>query len=241
MSSNTNESREGNSSESESGGAANETTSEADPSPGSIANAAQRQPRAEESTGGAGEAAGQVLDSARDRLSSPAAKSQLKYVVGLFTLVGIGFGTTGFLIIDLIASNFLGDLGAGGQAILAFFSLPLLVVTLVIGPVIAVYTGLKANDELYREPRTAYLTNFVGNLTGYLVMVVVTILLINLAFGGGGGTAAQTGQGEVGGGAAQNTGGNTFDFSSLLVPLLGLSIPVGLVGLGSTYLHRGRN
>lgn len=231
---------------------ANEQPSQGESHSSSIANSARERAGSEQSSGGTGQAAGQAagraLDSARDRLSSPAAKSQLKYVIGLFALVGIGFGTTGFLIIELIASGVAGSIGGGGGGgaatafVMTLFALPLLVVVLLIGPVIAVYSGLNARDGLYQEPRTAYLTNFVGNLTGYLVMVAIAVLLVNAAFGGGGGTTAQTGQAQVGGGSSVSAaGGNTFNIADLVVPIIVLSIPVGLVGFGSAYLHGRRN
>lgn len=229
---------------------ANEGTTESASHSSSIADSARGQTSNKQREGGAGEAAGRALDSARDRLSTPAAKSQLKYVVGLFALVGIGFGITGFLIIDLVASAIAstigGGTGAGGGAATAFvmtlFALPLLVIVLLIGPVIAVYSGLNARDGLYQEPRTAYLTNFVGNLMGYLVMVTIAVLLVNAAFGGGGGTTGQTGQAQVGGSSGVTAAGsNTYNIADLAVPILVLSVPVGLVGLGSTYLHRRRN
>ena len=71
-------------------------------------------------------------------------------------------------------------------------------------------------------------------------MVLIAVLLIGAAVGGG--SSAQTSQDQLEGTeTAQNTGGNTLDIANLLVPMILLSIPVGLVGLGSTYLHRGRS
>lgn len=234
MSSNTDESDDRNRGRSET--TANEGRAETESRSGSIADSARGQTRGEQSKGGAGEAAGRAFDSARNRLSSPAAKSQLKYVVGVFALVGAGFGITGFLIIELLAG---GD-SMGAQLLTGVFSIALLTVVLLIGPVVAVYSGLDAAVGLHNEPRTAYLTSFVGNFAGYLMMVLIAVLLIGAAVGGG--SSAQTSQDQLEGTeTSQNTGGNTLDIANLLVPMILLSIPVGLVGLGSTYLHRGRS
>ena len=215
---------------------ADEGTAETESRSSSIADSARGQTRGEQSMGGTGEMAGRAFDSARNRLSSPAAKSQLKYVVGVFALVGAGFGITGFLIIELLTG---GD-SMGAQLLTGVFSIALLTVVLLIGPVVAVYSGLDAADGLHNEPRTAYLTSFVGNFAGYLVTVLIAVLLIGAAVGGG--SSAQTSQDQLEGTeTAQNTGGNTLDIANLLVPMILLSIPVGLVGLGSTYLHRGRS
>lgn len=207
----------------------------------SIASSAKG--KAEHQRGGAGQTAGQILDSARYRLSTPAAKHHLKYVIKLFALIGAGFGITGYLIIELVASKF-ADLAGGGEIVtqlfFGLFSLTMLVFLLLIGPVIAVYSGLNTDDDLYQEPRTAYLTNFVGNAAGYLLMIVIAIMLVNIALGGGG-NAAQIEQNQFeSSNTASNTGGN-IHFIDMMVQIIPLSIPIGLVGLGSAYLHQGRN
>lgn len=182
------------------------------------------------SASGVGETAGRAFDSARDRLSGQAAKQQTKYVVGLFALVGAGFGITGYLIIDLLASANT----PGGQFLSAIFSLALLAIVLLIGPVIAVYSSVRAADGLYDELRTAYLTSFVSNFAGYLVMVLIAVLFIGAAMSSsGGGTGATTQQ-------TAQIASNTVNLDNLLFPMIALSIPVGLVGLGSAYLHRNQ-
>lgn len=152
-------------------------------------------------------------ESTIESLSRPASKNQLKYTIGLFAEIGLGFGLTGFIILELIAS--------GGELAVQFgtwmFSLALLLVTLLIGPVIAAFSGLRIAEGLREEARTVYLTSAVGNFVGYLVMVIITVLLI-AATGGGGGNSI-------------------FDLGKLLVPLIALAIPVALVGAGTAYLH----
>ena len=181
--------------------------------------------------GGAGEAAGKAIDSARQRLSEPAAKNQMKYIIGIFSLVGIGFGITGFLVLQLVA----GGGGTSSQIFAAIFALSLLGVVLLLGPVIAVYSSLNTANGFYHDARTAYLASFVSNFAGYLIMVVVAVILIGAALGGGGSadSGATTGQ--------TTSTGDTFDLGSLAIPMVALAIPVGLVGVGSTYLHRKQN
>lgn len=156
-----------------------------------------------------------------ESLSRPPARNQLKYTVGLFAEIGLGFGLTGFVVLDLIIES-IGGNDFGAQFVAAVFALILLSLTLLIGPVIAAFSGIRVAEGLREEARTVYLTSAVGNFVGYFVMVVITVLLI----------AATGGVGGSGGG-----GGNIFDLGDLLVPMIALAIPVALVGAGTAYLH----
>ena len=181
--------------------------------------------------GGAGETAGKAFDSARQRLSEPAAKNQMKYIIGIFSLVGVGFGITGFLVLQLVA----GSGGTSSQIFAAIFALSLLGIVLLLGPVIAVYSSLNTANGFYHDARTTYLASFVSNFAGYLIMVVIAVLLIGAALGGGGSAGSGTTTEQT------TSTGDTFDLGSLAIPMIALAIPVGLVGVGSTYLHRKRN
>jgi hypothetical protein len=163
-------------------------------------------------------------ESITESLSRPAARNQLKYTIGLFAEIGLGFGLTGFLVIELLAS---GD-GFGAQFVAAILTVIILGVTLLTGPVIAAFSGIRIAEGLREEARTVYLTSAVGNFVGYFIMVVITVLLI-AATGGGVNPGTVTG----GGGG----GGSLFDLGDLLVPMIALAIPVALVGAGTAYLH----
>lgn len=173
--------------------------------------------------GGAGEAIGRSLDSARETLAQSGPKSQLTFVIGLFGVVGVGFGLTGLIILALIAG---GGNDAGGAFIAAFFLISLLVVVLLTGPILGAFSGLRVAARLDGSSAT-YLTSFVSTAVGYVVMVVIAALLIGVVAGGGGGGTT------TGGGGA-----NPFDIAGLLVPLVALAVPVGLTGLGSAFLAR---
>lgn len=75
--------------------------------------------------------------------------------------------------------------------------------------------------------RTVYLTSFVGTAVGYFVMVIVAAVLIGLVVGGGGDGAA-----------ASSGSGNLFGILDLVIPLVVLAIPVGLTGVGASFLAR---
>ncbi|EMA52893.1 hypothetical protein [Halococcus thailandensis] len=176
--------------------------------------------------GGAGETIGRSLDSARDTLAQSGPRSQLTFVIGLFAIVGAGFGLLGVIVLELLAG---GSGGGFGQAIAAaLFLVSVLVVVLLTGPVMAALSGLRIAERL-DEARATYLTSFVATAVGYVVMVLIAAVLIGLVAGGGGGAEATT------------TGGTTtnpFDIADLVVPLVALAIPVGLTGLASAFLTR---
>lgn len=155
--------------------------------------------------------------SVSDILSRRTTKAQLKYTLALFALVGVGLGLTGYLGVDQVAG---GD--GSGQLMSAMLAVTALGVALFVGPVVAVFTGLRISDRMRQTDRAVYVTSFVGNAAGYLVMVVITVVLLASSLSGTGGSAS----------------GGSFELGELFVPMILLSIPSGLVGLGSTYLDR---
>lgn len=177
--------------------------------------------------GGAGETIGRSFDSARDTLAQSGPRSQLTFVIGLFGIVGAGFGLLGVIVLELLAG---GSGGGFGQAIAAaLFLVSVLVVVLLTGPVMAALSGLRIAERL-DEARATYLTSFVATAVGYVVMVLIAAVLIGLVVGGGGGGAEAT--------ATGGTTTNPFDIAGLIVPLVALAIPVGLTGLASAFLTR---
>lgn len=79
---------------------------------------------------GTGESIGRAFDSAGETLAQPGPKSQLTFVIGLFAVIGVGFGLTGIVVIRLIAGS--GE-GIGAQILTAVFLVSLLVVLLLSG------------------------------------------------------------------------------------------------------------
>jgi hypothetical protein len=171
--------------------------------------------------GGAGETVGRAFDSARDTLTQSGPKSQLTFTIGLFAVIGVGFGLTGIVILALVAG---GGSGVGGGILAGIFLISLLVVLLLTGSIVGAFCGLRVAERLRGNARTTYLTSFVGTAVGYVVMVAIAVVLIGLTAGGGGG--------QTGG------GGGFFNIVNLLVPLIVLAIPVGLTGVGSSFLVR---
>lgn len=166
--------------------------------------------------GGAGETVGRTFDSARETLAQPGPKSQLTLVIGLFAVIGVGFGLTGIVAVEFVAGS-----TTGGQFVGALLLISLFAVLLFTGPIAGAFSGLRVADRLNENAGTVYLTSFVATAVGYFVMVVVSVLLLGLV---------------VGGGDATTGGGSLFDLLDLVIPLVLLAIPVGITGLGSSFL-----
>jgi hypothetical protein len=170
--------------------------------------------------GGTGETVGRAFDSARGTLTQSGPKSQLAFAIGLFAVIGGGFGLTGVVILTLVVG---GGSGVGGGILAGIFLISLLVVLLLTGSTVGAFCGLRVAERLQGSARTTYLTSFVGTAVGYIVMVTIAVVLIGLTAGGGG---------QTGG------GGGFFSILNLLVPLVVLALPVGLTGVGSSFLAR---
>jgi hypothetical protein len=166
--------------------------------------------------GGAGETVGRAFDSARDSLAQSGPKSLLTFTIGLFAVIGVGFGLTGIVILALVAG---GGSGPGGAILAGIFLVSLLVVLLLTGSIVGAFCGLRVAERLRNGARTVYLTSFVGTAVGYVVMVAIAVVLIGLTAGGGGGSSF-------------------FNIVNLVIPLIVLALPVGLTGVGSSFLVR---
>lgn len=177
-----------------------ERAASAENSPGTGSGGGQRQ-------SGAGESIGRRLDNAQATLSRSGPKAHLTLLVGLFGLVGLGIGVTGSILAGTVGGS-----GFAAQLASGLVSAASLVVALFLGIAIAAVGGLRVATDLGGVDREAYLTSFVGNATGYVVMSVVAIVLI---------------------GTPSNTG-----FGDLLLALIVLGLIAGGVGCGASALHR---
>lgn len=147
-----------------------------------------------------------------DLLSHPETKRGLKYLGSLYALIGVGFG----VLMALIDNQFLGE-GAGAELATTVISTVLFGLLVFIGPVIAALTAVEIATRFADNPKQAWITSAVGNGGGFIAMVVVTVLFVNSVFSG--------------------SGGELFNLSDLLVPLILLAIPTALVGVGATYIY----
>ena len=113
--------------------------------------------------------------SATDVLSQPAGQETLKYVVGLFAVIGVGVGLFGFLTGELLSSNvFAVNAAQSAFSTLTYVGAPLLI-------------GLLAGRGLFavgRDESQSYLLGFVGGFAGHLTLVFIGGTFTSLAVTG---------------------------------------------------------
>lgn len=146
-------------------------------------------------------------------------QTELKYIVWIYTVAGVGFGLSAFLTISQLGGNSQGEAFIG-----AILALAILGFVLMSGILISLVIGFRLTTRLTGPTRSQYVTAFFGNMAGYLVMTTVTVILLSSSLSGGGG-----------GGASETTSSVT-NLGDLFFPLILLSIPVGLVAIGVMYL-----
>lgn len=145
---------------------------------------------------------------------------EIKYITGVFAIIGLGYGLTAFIAID--------QMGGGGDTdviLRAFLGIVMLGFALMSGTVVSTIVGFRLRTRLAGPSRTQYVTGFVGNAVGYIAMTVITVLFISASIDGSGS------------GSRSSSAGSLTNLGDLLVPLVLLSIPVGLVCAGMMYLH----
>jgi len=131
----------------------------------------------------------------------------IKFSVGAFSAVAVGFGVAFLLFTNLISGpgSLVGGFGAGGMLIS-------IILTPLLAGVIGIMIGLEMNDDR----KAATLTSSVGTFAGYLAFLVIAFVFSALISGGGSG----------GGGSA---------LGDALGPALGFGIGVAVAGAVSTF------
>jgi len=149
--------------------------------------------------------------SATDVLSRPAGQSVIKYVVGIFAVVGVGIGLTAVL-----ANSLLGDTGTGflsGIIVLMAFG-----VAMFGGSFLAAVVGLQDFLQIGEVDNQTYVLAFASNAAGFLVMGIIVAIFVSIAMGSG-------------------SGGGGGDLGDFIVSAIVMAIPAGVVGAGVTWLR----
>ncbi len=133
-------------------------------------------------------------------------------IVALFAVVGLALGLSGVVVVD----QFGGD-GLGGQIVSGLLVTVVILVSLLLGPVLAALVGTRLADR----GNTDLVSPLVGGGVGYLVMALLVVLTLSVGVGGGGGD------------------GGSADLGRWLVPVLVLTVTTGVVGVAASALVSG--
>lgn len=169
-----------------------------------------------------------------DYLSRPDVKHEIKYLIGIFAVIGLGFGLTGFVFNDILIGGATDSSSEGGSFVagmLKFLSIVgILTMATMSGTLVSVFTSRELREK-FDAIKPTYVAAATGNGAGYIVMMVVTALILSLTIDTGGG-----GSGGSGGGSAEG-GVSLLNLGDLLVPIIALAIPVVIVSLATVYLQ----
>lgn len=170
----------------------------------------------------------------------------LRNTIGLFVIVGIGLGLSGYIALDFMQTSFVDSAEPGsfleslGQLFVGLVALQTSFITFLLGSVVAATTGV-GSAKSFASGRAAALHNGLAAGVGFPLMVGVAIFIMLLAVAGGGGG------GETAAGAtttptpSSGSGGITdqIDWGSLVMRVGALCIPTALVGAGAGFVGFG--
>ena len=107
-------------------------------------------------------------------------KEYIKYIVGIFLSVGLGYSLA-LLLFDLFVDS---GVGTGGEFILFGLLLAILIT-----PVLASFAGITIGLQLEDSEKAVASAAGVGSLAGFAVMIVLTIIVASIISDGGSGGA----------------------------------------------------
>lgn len=172
----------------------------------------------------------------------------IRNTIGLFAVVGVGLGLSGYIALDFMQATFVEGTEKGsfirgiGQMLVGLAALQTSFVTFLLGSVVATATGL-SSAKSYVSARKAAVFNGIASTIGFPLMVGIAIVIMLLALSGGGGEAAAGGTPTTTPTASGGQGGSSildqFDMGNIATKLLTLCIPTGLVGAAAGYVGFG--
>lgn len=146
-------------------------------------------------------------------LSEDAGKQFLKYIIGVFAVVGIGTGF-GLFLFDAVAEDSLGN---------SFILIIGLFLPIFAAPIISMVTGVMTGLRLQTDEQSAAVVSAVGSLIGFVALVIIVIVFASIVLSDGGSSSGSS------------SGSNP---DETLGPLLLFGVGVALTGAGSSFLMK---
>lgn len=145
--------------------------------------------------------------------------------IGLFAVVGIGLGLSGYISINAVRDFFMnaetGEVGPLAQTFVALVALQTTFVVFLLGSIVSTVTGSRIAAEA-SSTKEAMLANGAASFVGFYVMVALALVIM----------FAAVGSGDASGGGGGGGGGNV-DLGQFVSPILQVGIPTGLVGVAA--------
>jgi hypothetical protein len=149
-----------------------------------------------------------------DKLQQPQVKGEIVKGVGLFAAAGIGMLLLAFLPSAIVDEGLVFTIGAA-------------LVTIGVGPVIAVIVGRDFGD-LQVERNTALAASYITGAAGYFVFAILALIGVQISDVGGSSSG-------VGSGASSATSSGLGD---LFLPLILGALMVGAAAVAATYFEQ---
>lgn len=154
------------------------------------------------------------------------------FTVGVFAIVGVGIGLTGFFPLEYVVGEFSTTEGgqfaqAIGQLFIGVVFLQSIMMAMFTGPTVGGLTGLVSAFAL-EDRASSVVVGGLGGFVGFYVMVLIAVIVMSMAM-------------PSGGDGGQATMGQATDLSRVLSPILKSGLPTGIVGaltgaVGAAYL-----
>jgi len=144
-------------------------------------------------------------------------------VVGTMTIIGVGLGLTGFLLMGMVQDMFATSSDSGtslAQTFVALVFLQSALTTFLIGPVVASIVGF-ASSLRHEAAQKSAIIGGLGSFIGFYPMIIISIVIMAFALSGG------SGGGD---------GGSSFDLLNNVTTIVLAGLPTGLVGAASGFL-----
>ena len=107
-------------------------------------------------------------------------KKHIKYCIGIFLAIGIGFSLS-FILLELLAPSGSSAVGSGGLALVGLIFA--LILTPLLGGILGIFIGLEMNDTR----KSAVLTAGAGSFSGYIVFLFLLLFMSAIVSDSGGG------------------------------------------------------
>ncbi|MFB6302589.1 MAG: hypothetical protein ABEH78_06990 [Haloferacaceae archaeon] len=128
----------------------------------------------------------------------PATGRVLGLIVGVFAVLGVALGASGYLAMEWAREQFVVAAGGTtpgqfGPVFVALVAFQTTVSQFLIGTAVAAVVGVMAGSR-FAVPRTAGLVAAAGSLTGFYLMGLIAVLCLSLVGGPGTGQVYSVGQ-----------------------------------------------
>lgn len=142
-----------------------------------------------------------------DILGEESGKRFIKYIVGVFVAVGIGYGI-GLVLLNVVG----GDNGS-------FVGLIALFIPVFGAPIISMSTGLLTGLRLQTDEQSAAVASGVGAFIGFVLLLFILMISAALVSDGGGSTGSSSGS-----------------LADFFLPMFAFGVGVAVSGAGTTYV-----